>query len=189
MRKCILLPIAALTIFSACQSTGPSIAKSRSYEEQINWPEEFKPEEASFYIHNSIEINAPAEAVWRELIDATRWPEWYEGAENVQIQNGQSLLQDDSVFTWSTMGLNFVSTVKEYVPNCRLSWRSQKAVIQGYHAWLIIPRGKGVLLITDESQRGFLTFFQKVFVPNKLSRLHDIWLAGIKKRAEAKVGI
>lgn len=34
-----------------------------------------------------------------------------------------------------------------------------------------------------------LTFFQKVFVPNKLSRLHDTWLAGIKKRAEAKVGI
>ena len=51
--------------------------------------------------------------------------------------------------------------------------------------WLIVPRGDKCLLITDEAQRGWLTFFEKLFQPNKLHRLHDEWLAGIKKKAES----
>ncbi len=175
---------AALVLAVGCQSTGPSIAKSRSYEEQINWPEDYLPEDASFYIHNSIEIKAAPEAVWKVLIDAKAWPEWYDGAQNVVIMNNHPKLQEASVFTWTTMGLDFVSTIREYVPNRRLSWESKKAVIRGYHAWLIIPKKDGVILITDESQKGFLTFFQKIFVPNKLSRLHDAWLTEIKRKAE-----
>jgi hypothetical protein len=49
----------------------------------------------------------------------------------------------------------------------------------------LIPSGTGSRLVTEESQHGFMTLRQKVFVPNKLHRLHDVWLAQIKKRAEA----
>ena len=82
------------------------------------------------------------------------------------------------------MGLNFKSTIKEYEPPHRLSWESTHKRIRGYHAWLIIPTESGSKLVTSEAQHGFMTLPQKVFVPKKLSGLHDEWLAEIKVKSE-----
>ncbi len=170
---------------SQCRSIEKDIAASRGNPETINWPEEYQPDDASFFIHNAIDINASPETVWNILIQAETWPEWYEGASNVKLLNGHKVLAADSAFTWTTMGLDFVSTIKEFEPHARLSWESDKWSIQGYHGWLIIPTDEGCRLITDESQNGLLTYAQLLFQPNKLHRLHDIWLAEIKAKAEA----
>ena len=61
----------------------------------------------------------------------------------------------------------------------------RKATIQRYHTWLVVPTATGCKVVTQESQHGFLTYLQKTFVPNKLHRLHDVWLAKLKARAEA----
>ncbi len=181
-----LVQLALLAIsFSACRSIEKDIAASRSQPATITWPEEYDPDQASFFIHNSIHINASPETVWNILIQAETWPDWYEGAANVKLLNGHSVLQQDSVFTWTTMGLDFRSTIREFEPHSRLSWESEKWVINGYHGWLIIPTDAGCILITDESQYGILTYAQLLFVPDKLHRLHDVWLAEIKKKAEA----
>jgi len=82
------------------------------------------------------------------------------------------------------MGLDFTSTIKEFEAPYRLSWESDKKSIRGYHAWLIIPTENGCQLITSEAQHGFMTFLQKVFVPNKLERLHNEWLTQIKYKSE-----
>ncbi len=82
------------------------------------------------------------------------------------------------------MGLNFNSSITEFVPPYRLSWESRKSSIQGYHAWLIIPTDEGSRLITQESQNGWLASLEKVFQPNKLERLHDEWLQAMKTKAE-----
>jgi hypothetical protein len=42
------------------------------------------------------------------------------------------------------------------------------------------------MLITDESFRGPLGLLQGTFIPNKLHRLHQIFLEELKKKAEAK---
>jgi uncharacterized protein YndB with AHSA1/START domain len=153
---------------------------------RINWPARYEPKEASFFVHNQIDIDAPPAAVWNVIVQAETWPSWYEGAENVQVTSAtNSVLDARATFTWTTMGLDFTSTVTEFQPPFRLSWESRKSTIQGYHAWLIIPRGAGSRLVTEESQHGFMTTLQKLFVPNKLRRLHDVWLSQIKKRAEA----
>jgi uncharacterized protein YndB with AHSA1/START domain len=153
---------------------------------QINWPDKYEPQKAKFFVHNEIFIEASAKEIWDILIQAETWPNWYEGAFNVKVINSNDgKLDSNSVFTWKTMGLNFKSTITEFEPPHRLSWESEKKSIQGYHAWLIIPTENGCRVITDESQHGFLTFLQKVFQPNKLHRLHDIWLMEIKNKAEA----
>jgi uncharacterized protein YndB with AHSA1/START domain len=167
-------------LFLLCAACSDASAQTDS----IHWPANYQPANSSFYVHNQIEINAPAEAVWPILIDAQKWPAWYVGAKNVVII-GDSLLTDTSVFLWETMGLKFQSAIKEFVPNKRLSWESEKKSIHGYHAWLIIPTPNGCRLITDEAQNGWLTFFEKIFQPKKLYKLHNVWLAEIKKKAEA----
>ena len=182
-----LIPLLSISLFSGCASVDEWIAKGQPYTGQINWPERYKPEDATFFIHNRIEIEAPPEVIWEELIQAELWPEWYEGAENVQITSSEgSNLEADSIFTWRTMDLNFTSTIEEFEPPYRLSWESRKSSIQGYHAWLIVPTEDGAIVVTDESQTGWLAVLQGIFVPNKLHRLHDIWLAELKARAEAR---
>lgn len=165
----------------------PSSAQTADAK-SIRWPAEYDPARSKFFVHNEIEINASPAAVWSVLMPAETWPQWYEGAKDVAIVSGGSggLLSDGAVFTWKTMGLKFRSSVKEFVPHERLSWESRKSSIRGYHAWLILPTPTGCRLITDESQNGWLTFFEKTFQPKKLHRLHDVWLAEIKRKAEAQ---
>jgi uncharacterized protein YndB with AHSA1/START domain len=163
-----------------------ALSKGTLPPNRINWPKLYEPNEASFFVHNQIDIDAPPEAVWNVIVQAETWPAWYEGAENVKVSGGTNgVLGPRSTFTWSTMGLDFTSTITEFAPPYRLSWESRKSTIQGYHAWLIIPKGTGSRLVTEESQHGFMTLLQKIFVPSKLRRLHDVWLNQIKKSAEA----
>ncbi len=174
-------PTAALFFFAFSGYT------QHSESEKIHWPEDYKPENSKFYVHNSIEINAPPETVWKVLIDALQWESWYKGAKKVSFLNSDdSVLMPNTVFQWQTMGLRFQSTVKEYESGRLLAWESKKKSIRGYHVWLIVPTGNGCKVITDESQNGWLTYFEKLFQPKKLKRLHNVWLAGLKAKSETK---
>lgn len=187
MIRSLFFLLSGSILFSSCYSLKKSVDASLPYSESINWPEEYAPVKAPFFVHNEIDIAASPATVWEILVAAETWPNWYEGAEEVEIQDpATDTLTSESIFTWKTMGLNFTSTIIEFDPPYRLGWESRKRSIKGYHAWLIVPTEDGCKLITDESQYGWLTFMQKSFVPNKLRKLHDIWLQNIKIKAETK---
>ncbi|MCG5054970.1 MAG: SRPBCC domain-containing protein [Myxococcales bacterium] len=179
-----------LVMLAACASVPPvgqganQIATTDDPAE-IHWPQSYQPEDATFFVHNETEVLAPPEVVWDILVQAEAWPTWYEGAQDVKVRSSRGRLHEAASFTWTTMGLDFTSTVEEWHPPTRLSWESRKRSIKGYHAWLLVPTETGCRLVTDEAQFGFLAFMQKIFIPNKLHRLHDVWLAEIKRKAEA----
>lgn len=153
----------------------------------IDWPENYEPSRSKFYVENEITINAPPESVWTFLIDALQWESWYKGAKEVFLKDpAEKVLMQNSVFEWQTMGLKFESVIQQYEPTGLLAWESRKRSIQGFHVWLIIPTDNGCKVITCESQKGWLTFFEKTFQPKKLKKLHDIWLLGLKKKSEGQ---
>jgi uncharacterized protein YndB with AHSA1/START domain len=153
--------------------------------EQISWPDRYEPGKSKFYVHNEIQINARPEVVWRYLVDALRWESWYRGAKNLSfVSTGDTALTASSIFKWQTMGLRLQSSIKEFEPYRLLAWESTKNSIRGYHVWLLVPNEQGCKVITDESQNGWLTFFEKLFQPNKLRRLHDEWLVQLKLKSE-----
>ena len=83
-----------LFVAGALMGCGPNmqaIQQSRSYPQQVRWLEEYEPENPSFFVHNAIRIEASPEDVWAELIDAETWPQWYEGASDVDVQDGDRL--------------------------------------------------------------------------------------------------
>ena len=181
----IIVSVTFSFILMGCYSVKQSVRSSRPTSDQIHWPETYTPEEAGFFVHNEIEIQAEPEVVWQILIQAETWPEWYEGASDVKITSGQKgVLQARTQFSWRTMGQDFVSTIQKFEAPYRLSWESNKKSIRGYHAWLILPTQDGCRVITSEAQHGFLTTMQKLFLPNKLRKLHDIWLEELKRKAE-----
>jgi hypothetical protein len=165
---------------------------TKKYNPETNvviWPEAFHPDNTNFYVYNDIYINAPAEVVWQILIEATEWHEYYEGSQKpVMIEGGsQNVLSDGVTFEFKTMGINFEPTIREFVPNERLAWQIDRRRLKAWHAWVILPMGDGVKLVTAETQNGFLTTMQKWFQPNRLLNFHELWLSLIKERAEMRV--
>lgn len=180
-----LLLIFLFGSMTACYSVKKAVKQSYPNSKEIRWPKDYQPEEAQFFVHNEIDIQASPETVWSVLIQADEWETYYKGGTELQlIENTSGQLAENAVFTWKTMGLDFTSQVKEFEAPYRLSWESTRKNLKGYHAWLIIPNENGCKLITSEAQYGFMTFPQKVFVPNKLERLHDKWLSQIKIKSE-----
>lgn len=186
-----LLLLGSAFFFTSCASVSAPSVPAAQATDRINWPVDYEPSKATFFVHNEIEISAPPEIVWDILVRAEDWPAWYYGATDVSVKNGAAdgRLAANSVLEWKTMGLRFESRVRELVAPARLSWESRKSTITGYHAWLIVPTATGCRVITDEAQHGFLAVMQKIFIPQKLRRLHDVWLGELKKKAEARVGL
>jgi hypothetical protein len=54
--------------------------------------------------HRSPDINASCERVWSHIVDANNWPTWYPNSKDVQIQGGDPVLRDGTVFRWTTFG-------------------------------------------------------------------------------------
>jgi hypothetical protein len=79
MQPCYLIPSGlALALFSSCASlpydTKAYIAetKAKPAAKQINWPKEYEPSQAAFFVHNQIEIKAPPQVVWEKWFIPTK---------------------------------------------------------------------------------------------------------------------
>ncbi len=182
-RSLFILPVLVLLfVHSSAQNY------SRKYNEAenlIEWPEVFDPQNSDFYVHNEIEINASPEVVWKLLVEAHLWHRWYFGITNMRFETpGQGNLESNTKVFWESMGQRLNNTVTVCLPNRSLAWQFNETMIQGCHAWVIVPTENGCKVITDESQTGKLAKLQKLFLPRKLMKQHDTWLRDLKRQAE-----
>jgi len=153
--------------------------------EKIIYPTKFEPSNSPIFVRNEIEINSSPEKVWFWITNATTWSEWYFNASKVKILNQNSTqLLAATKFTWKTFGANVHSEVKEFVPFQRLAWDGKGIGLSVYHAWLIIPTPNGCKVVTEETQHGLLCRLGKFFMPKRMYNYHQIWLEGLKKKAE-----
>src|SRR3984957_7552626 len=70
----------------------------------IHWPIGFEPQKADLFAHNDLIIDASCERVWTHIIEASRWPTWYPNSKDVDIQGGDQVLRNGTVFRWTTFG-------------------------------------------------------------------------------------
>jgi len=153
--------------------------------ESISFPEKYKPSKSAVFVRNEISINARKEDIWFWLTNATTWPEWYPNASNVKILDQKdNYLSDGSQFKWRTFNTNIESKVVEFKPCHRLAWVAKGYGLLAYHAWLIIPTVDGYKVITEETQQGWLPTIAKWFIKKGLKKQHQIWLEGLKEKAE-----
>jgi hypothetical protein len=88
----------------------------------IHWPEGFSPDQADLFSHNELRIEASCERVWKHIVEATKWPQWYPNSKDVQIMGGDDELNAGSVFRWTTFGLPLESRINEFTPHSRIGW-------------------------------------------------------------------
>jgi uncharacterized protein YndB with AHSA1/START domain len=150
---------------------------------EIHWPAGFDPTRADLFTHNEAMINAPCNRVWSHLVDATKWPQWYPNTKNVHIvSNGDTVLHEGTVFTWTTFGLPFESIVHEYVPDSRIGWfgYAPGSKPTNYHTWYLAPKGDACNIIMEEAGFGPAAARWREKSPSLMHRGHDLWLATLK---------
>jgi uncharacterized protein YndB with AHSA1/START domain len=151
----------------------------------IKWPDHYHPSRAPVHVVNELTIPAPCEVVWAWLIRAPLWPSWYPNSSDVRlVDRPQSELRLGTLFTWKTFGVKLQSTVQEFVPRERVAWSARGPGVDAYHAWLFLPRQSGTHVITEETQYGALARMQKLFMPGRMRRGHQLWLEKLSENAQ-----
>jgi uncharacterized protein YndB with AHSA1/START domain len=153
----------------------------------IRWPDRFDPQHADLFAHNALAIAAPCERVWRHIIDAARWPDWYPNAKSVRLLGGDTVLGAGTTWRWTTFGLAIESRVHEYVPPTRLGWFGYAPGAQPSfcHMWYLMPQGNSCFVAMDEVGIGTDSVHLRETDEGLMHRGHDLWLATLKWVAES----
>jgi hypothetical protein len=150
----------------------------------IRWPEEFDPNKCPIHVRNELVMSARPEVVWAWLIRAVRWPNWYPNSHNVHIEDSAAPdLAPGVHFRWKTNGVSLRSKVLEFDPCERLAWDARAPGVQAYHAWYIERRPDGCRVLTEETQNGWLARLGALLMPNKMHRVHQMWLERLQSMA------
>ena len=150
----------------------------------MKWPAGFEPNQSSVFAHNEITIAAPPERVWRWLIRAARWPDWYSNSSNVTFLSAEPPdLAPDIQFRWKTFGAMVTSRVMVFEPPHELGWDA-RGVLTAYHGWLIEQDGAGCRVITEETQNGLVPKLAWWYLRPMLERGHQNWIESLKRTAE-----
>jgi uncharacterized protein YndB with AHSA1/START domain len=156
---------------------------------EIHWPEGFDPATADLFSHNELLIKATCERVWRHIVEAPKWPEWYPNSKDVRIVgDGETVLKEGTTFRWTTFGLPLESRINEFVPYTRIGWYGYApgAAPNFYHTWYLTPEGDDCLVVTDEVGKGRDAAHLRDTDESLMHRGHDLWLATLKWVSEGK---
>ena len=95
-------------IFASAVTAQESARLSADFLKQatplIHWPKGLEPQSVDVFVHNEGWIDAPPGIVWKNLVDASRWPTWYSNSADVQIEGGHDTLAQGVTFRWKTFG-------------------------------------------------------------------------------------
>ncbi|MFZ0659760.1 MAG: SRPBCC domain-containing protein [Candidatus Binataceae bacterium] len=150
----------------------------------MKWPAGFEPEKSSVYARNEIVIAAPPERIWRWMIRAGRWPEWYSNSSDVEFLGGNSPdLAPGTEFKWKTFGATITSRVIVFEPPREIAWDA-RGILTAVHGWTIEPAGAVCRVITEETQNGILPKLAWWYLRPMLERGHQHWVESLKRVAE-----
>ena len=154
--------------------------KNRSRD--IHWPTGFDPEKADLFSHNELVVNASCERVWKHIIDADKWPQWYPNSKHVRIIGTSPVLAQGTAFRWTTFGLPLESKINEYIPYTRIGWYGYApgTAPTFYHTWYLTPAGDACDVVMDEVGKGAAAAHLRKTDESLMHRGHDLWLATLK---------
>lgn len=72
--------------------------------DHVIWPKAFDPKTSAIYALNDIDVAAPPEIVWKLLVDAENWSDYFPPEDQVKILSGEAELQLGTRYSRVTVG-------------------------------------------------------------------------------------
>jgi uncharacterized protein YndB with AHSA1/START domain len=159
--------------------------------DHVIWPGRYDPKTSAIYALNDIDVKAPAEVVWKLLVDAENWSRHFPPEDQVKILSGEAELTLGTRFSRVTVGFSMRLTVTEFEPLRRLAWATtvdgDETGSSAYHGWVITPTKDGCHLLTEETQQGeWFVDLLGYKHPGALYRYHQDWVEMLARAAEAE---
>lgn len=159
--------------------------------DRVNWPERYDPKTSAIYALNDIDVKAPPEVVWKLLVDAENWSNYFPPENQVTILGSEAELALGTTYSRVTVGFPMSLKVTECEPFRRLAWETtvdgDETGSTAYHGWVITPTQPGCHVLTEETQQG--PFFLEQLGrknPGALYRYHQDWVERLARAAEAE---
>jgi hypothetical protein len=138
-------------------------------------------------IATAIDIDAPAEAIWRVLVDFPAYPDW-----NPFLRiSGEARVGARLEVTVQPEGgktMTFRPTVLMVQPDCELRWLGRvliPGIFDGEHAFIIAPQTRGCRLRHEETFRGLLVPAFGAMLANTARSFAKLNIS-LKQRVEAR---
>jgi uncharacterized protein YndB with AHSA1/START domain len=147
------------------------------------WPEGLTPASSPVYVYDEVTIQAPPDVVWERLTRADRWPTWFPRAKNVRFEAGGPVLGVGTIVVWDMLGATIRVTVRRADAPAVLAWEGGGPGVHAYHAWLLVPAGRGTRVVTVETERGPVPSLLGFYLRGALHDAHEEWLRGLAKVA------
>ena len=140
-------------------------------------------------IHTEIEINAPAERVWRVLTDFAAYPKWNPFIRRVDGDLIVGSRLHVNIQPSGGKGMSFRPTVLHAEPNRELRWLGHlwlPGLFDGEHSFSIEPLSDGrVRFVQRERFRGLLVPFLSKMLDGDTRRGFEEMNRALKLRAES----
>lgn len=166
----------------------------------INWSAPFFPGTTDNFVSNEVYVTGVTiEAVWRNLVDSSKWPTYYDNADNIVLDDKSTTnLKFAEHFRFDTFGFPIDAQVMELVAPtdgqvARLAWHGWQngdadTQFDVYHAFLIEKLTDGrIRILTQESQIGKPAQDLARQNPNPMLNGHQAWLDGLAQAAHKEM--
>ena len=159
--------------------------------DHVIYPPQYNPRISPIYALNEIDLKAPADVVWKLLVDAENWSSYFPPEDQVTILSGDSELTLGTNYSRVTIGFPMHLLVRAGGLGRRLSWATtvdgDTTGSTAFHGWVITPTDKGCHVLSEETQQGpwFLEQLGRKH-PGCLYGYHQDWIEALACAAEAK---
>lgn len=138
-------------------------------------------EKASVISRSQINVNAPLEKVWKVVYQIMEWQEFLPHFKKIQIDSD---VKTDAQFTFSLNNMPIKAKFAVVKENQELTWTGLSLWTKAIDRITLKSLDHANTQLTlEESLSGALI---AIFVNEKqLTKQHQLWLAGIKKKAES----
>ena len=139
---------------------------------------------------STVTVNAPADAVWKALTDANRWPEWCRVCPSVSAAPQAWSPGEALSFKLRMAGIEMPFNVRltDVESGRCVSWVSTRFTITAVRTISLEPRDAGVT-VTDHKRFSSPVVPVGAYYPQFLiRRMTESWLEDLKAEAERIVG-
>jgi hypothetical protein len=143
-------------------------------------------------VRKEIHIDAPLDVVWAAFSRLEEWSQWNRVCTDCCYLEGRELTVD-ACFAFTITPLFFPLRVTPRIVLCdpgrEVVWQGGKFGVQAVHRFLFSEENGGVHLLSEETFSGPLLVAGLLLrVPQRLHKLTETFMEGIKAYAEACAG-